>query len=255
MSRYSEEAIDQLLTARSEITHEYHDLLVTLGRVTLNDSRADEHLKHGFLRRFGYLFRCIENAYSIIPPSFQGLPDRNQLIDTTINLHAFWINIFGAIDNLAWVWVKERRVLKSNGDELPDTWVGLKRSNTLVRESFSPVFRAYLEGTDNWFDEIEGYRDGLAHRIPLYIPPYRVLTADHERYRELDAQMFAAETNGEEYERLAREQDELKAFRPMMTHSYSERARPLMFHAQMIADYRLMAELARRLMDELARTP
>ena len=202
------------------------------------------------MRRLGYLFRCIENAYSIIPLSLQGLPDRNQLVDTTINLHAFWINIFGAIDNLAWVWVKERHVVKIDGNELPDTWIGLKRSNTIVRESFSPQFKAYLEDIDGWFDAIEGYRDGLAHRIPLYIPPYRVLTADQERYCQLDTQMFAAQTH-EEHLQLAREQDGLKAFWPMMTHSYSENARPIMFHAQMIADYRLMAELARRLLDEL----
>ena len=250
MARYSEEAIDQLLTARREVEDEHRDLLVTLHDVALNDRVANEHLKHGFMRRLGYIFRCIENAYSIIPLSLQGLPDRNQLVDTTINLHAFWINIFGAMDNLAWIWVKERRIVKPNGDALPDKWIGLKRGNTIVRESFSADFKAYLERLDDWFDGIEGYRDSLAHRIPLYIPPFRVLTASQEQYYQLDAQILAAPTH-EEHERLSLEQDALKMFWPMMTHSYSERARPIMFHAQMIADYRLMAELARRLLNEL----
>lgn len=60
------------------------------------------------MRRLGTLKRCIENVFTPIPPKTEHIPDRDVLRDAQINLQAFVANVYGAIDNLAWLWVYER---------------------------------------------------------------------------------------------------------------------------------------------------
>jgi hypothetical protein len=72
---------------------------------------------------------------------------------------------YGCVDNLAWIWVHERGIAVNRRH------VGLRRHNKEVRNTFSPEFHSYLESLDSWFEYLVDYRDALAHRIPLYIPP------------------------------------------------------------------------------------
>ena len=65
------------------------------------------------------------------------------------------------------------------------------------------------------------FRDSLAHRIPLYIPPYVIDEAAAEQHKVLDGAAVAAALAGDqaEYDRLRDEQRALGRFRPWMTHS------------------------------------
>ena len=68
------------------------------------------------------------------------------------------MNLFGALDNLAWIWVSEKP-LKVGKRE-----IGLGPKCELVRISFSPEMRDFLIGLDAWFAHIIDFRDALAHR-------------------------------------------------------------------------------------------
>jgi hypothetical protein len=70
----------------------------------LTNEAAYEHARHGFFRRLGTLKRCIENVYSTYLPERFDKPSRNKCLDLAINLQSFIFNVFGCIDNLAWVW-------------------------------------------------------------------------------------------------------------------------------------------------------
>jgi hypothetical protein len=95
----------------------------------------------------------------------------------------------------------------------------------------------------------------LAHRIPLYIPPYFVRPEDEEEYKRLElASMEAASKGGfEEYDRLQAEQQKLGFFRPWMTHSLFQGSPQIVFHAQLLTDYVTVDEYARTMFDELAK--
>jgi hypothetical protein len=97
------------------------------------------------------------------------------------------------------------------------------------------------------------YRDALAHRIPLYIPPGAVLPEDHNKAKELQIQMEAAVNSFKhlEYEYLLAKQEKLFVFRPVICHSYTEMVAPYVFHAQLIADFLTIEQLGEKMLAEL----
>jgi hypothetical protein len=213
------------------------------------NTKAGEYAKHGFARRVGTLRRCIENVFRIVPARTVKISRRARLLDAQINLQAPVANVYGAVDNLAWVWVCERGIDK----KLNRKKVGFRKGNRQVRVSLSTGLRKYLESIDEWLDYVIEYRDSLAHRIPLYIPPGGVSTSKVERYNELIAQVNAASARVDsvEFKRLLAESDKLLVFRPLMTHSVNETTAHYPFHVQMICDFLTIEELGLRLLAEI----
>jgi hypothetical protein len=170
-------------------------------------------------------------------------------------LQAFIINVFGCLDNLAWIWVVERKILKTNGARLSPKEIGLRTPNVSVRESLPEGFRKYLESIADWFAYLESYRHALAHQIPLYIPPYAIDPRNEARYQEVEETITARVVRGEltEVEALKRERDGLTFFRPFIMHSVLSGPDPTAFHVQMLADFKTIEALSAMMLDELAR--
>ena len=200
------------------------------------------------------LARCITNVFDEIPPERTELPSRDELTDATINIQSFVFNVFGAIDNLAWVWMSEKGQKRNDGTPIPDTHIGLGPKNESVRLTLSQEFQDYLKTLDTWFTHLVDLRHSLAHRIPLYIPPYVIEAKDEQAYREFEAQMAEAAKKGDfkEYDRLSTEQLRLGRFRPWVQHSFEEKAEPVVFHARILADFNTVDELAHKMLSELA---
>jgi hypothetical protein len=154
------------------------------------------------------------------------------------------------VDDLAWIWVLEKDISKSDGKDLPDTWVGFRRDNSRVQESLPQELREYLEEINDWFKMLENYRHAVAHRIPPYIPPYIIRREDAEAYSDIERQMHQA-TDIEEYDRLQAEQERMQYFAPVIQHSFEEQARPLVFHPQLLANFNTVEELGSMLLDAL----
>ncbi len=252
---FSQEHLRHLEEEYLTIPGKYAMLLNAYLSHNYSNARAREHAQHGFSRRLKTLVRCIENIFEILPPDRTDPPTSEELSDAGINLQAFVFNVFGCVDNLAWIWVYEKYLKKDDGSPIPNEWVGLRKKNRLVRKSFSPEFLGYLDGLDEWFDHHDDFRHALAHRIPLYVPPY-VVTPDKEAaHQELENRKTAAlyRTDLEDYDRLSVEQDALGVFRPFMTHSIEEGARRVVFHAQLLADFNTIEELGRKMLEELDR--
>jgi hypothetical protein len=47
-------------------------------------------------------------VFDLIPPELEDIPTDDEAKDAAIQVQAFVINVFGALDNLAWMWVFER---------------------------------------------------------------------------------------------------------------------------------------------------
>jgi hypothetical protein len=248
---------DDLRRIREEyaLLHDrYANLMLAYNQRNYRFPVSSEYANHGFLRRLGTLLRSIENVFEKIPPDRgDDPPPRNDLLDATISIQAFVFNVFGAIDNLAWVWVSEAQITREDGTPLPGSWIGFGPKNVRVRRSLPERFRRYLDSVNVWFEHLENFRHALAHRIPLYIPPYTVSPDQEGDWRALEAAIMTARLRGdrEREGQLAREQRALCRFRPWMTHSYSEQSRPVVFHAQLISDFLTLEELAQRLLHEL----
>jgi hypothetical protein len=209
---------------------------------------AWEYANQGFMRRVGTLRRCIENVFGLIPPETEEIPNRQVLHDAQINVQAFFANVYGSLDNLAWVWVYEREL------DIQRNRVGLRVQNTELRATFSEAFQKYLIGRDEWMEHVIEYRDSLAHRIPLYIPPGNVQTKNLEAYNELSGRIQQAlyvNWSPSEYQELAAEQEKLLVFQPVITHSVRETTAHCPFHVQMIADFLTVEEFGYKMLDEL----
>lgn len=214
---------------------------------------AREHAFQGYLRRINTLVRCIQTVFRKLPPRRRKPPSADNLKDAEICLQAFVLNVSGCLDNMAWIWVKETGLTKPSGAPVSRRDIGLRKTHSTVRNSLSADFGAYLDEIDGWLAANEDYRDSLAHRIPLYIPPFSVLIekiSDH-RKAELAINVAALRGDDDEEKKLTSVRDRLRFFQPVMTHSYGESARPMIFHAQMIADLKTLWELSKRLYADL----
>jgi len=181
------------------------------------------------------------------------VPDKNVLHDAQINIQSFFANVYGCVDNLAWVWVYE----KGLDSKIRRNSVGLRAKHTEVRSTLSVGFQDYLVKLDPWLDYIIEYRDALAHRIPVYVPPGGVPVRHADAYNTLERGMQEAlYVRGDpyEYERLLAEQNKLLVFQLLISHSITETTARFAFHVQMVVDFMTVDEMGNKMLDELGLT-
>jgi hypothetical protein len=207
---------------------------------------GQEYATHGYLRRFYTMTRCVERVFALLPPEQDALPEGDTLIDATICIQAFVMNVFGALDNLARLWVSEKPL------KVDQMKIGLGPKCKAVRKSFSPEMQDYLSKLQPWFAHIVDFRDALAHRIPLFVPPYCVPDANDAAYVALDARKRATR-DADEYERIKAEQLGLVVFQPVIKHTLQDEKPPVVFHFQLLQDFGTVEEIGQKMLGELER--
>src|SRR4051794_32951033 len=111
MPRYYTEAHLKALSEQSaKVDPAAQDLLISYTYHPYKNDRAKEYARNGFARRVTTLSRCVFNLYGLIPPETEEIPSREVLYDAQIQLQAFMANVYGCIDNLAWIWVYENKL-------------------------------------------------------------------------------------------------------------------------------------------------
>ena len=204
---FSTDIINQLTEDYSKVEGKYTKLSLQFLYLKLENHDACEYAYQGFSRRIGTLKRCIDNVYTICPPSQSEKLSKEELLDLGINLQSFVFNVFGCMENLAWIWTKEKQLKNKKGKPLSGLKVGLMspKKNKIIRNSFSQDFQDYLSSLrkedkgddDKWYDILEDFRHALAHRIPLYVPPYGTVPEKSEKSNALGIQMQKALEKGD----------------------------------------------------------
>jgi hypothetical protein len=248
---FNEQQITDIKGKMAQVESKTDRLLLKYIHFPFKNERAKHYAAEGFGRRIQMLRHCIHSVYRIIPLETAKVPSRTRLYDAQANIQAFLSNVYGIIDNLAWIWVFERGLSHS----IPRLHVGLGKKNKQVRESLSHEMQTYLNAMEEWFDYLGEFRHALAHRIPVYIPPGMVLQRDVDDYNNLTREMSDAlnQMRPYDYQRLSKEQAKLLVFQPLIAHSTVETKAPYVFHVQMIADFLTVEALAERMLTELQR--
>ena len=249
MQHFNDKELEDIFTAHSEIQHRYSELTVKIYLFTgrLQNDRAIEFLSQGVSRRLGIVYRCLGNIFSIFPPNRIEILDRNGLLDVEINLHTFLINIYGIIESTGLALAYENDLIGDESDnKLPVKKINLFKRR--FRRLLNPNLCAYLQRNTiiQWYNEyVKNYRDALAHRIPPYIPPAALNDEQARRYKLLEdeANRLRREGDFEQIEAIQTEQNSLGKANPLFVHSFSEEAKPLYLHPQLIADFRTVEEL------------
>jgi hypothetical protein len=80
-----------------------------------------------------------------------------------------------------------------------------------------------------------------------------VPTSKETKYRELQDPIIEAERQKDfvKVKELRDKQDALVTFKPIITHSFEERAVPIFFHPQLLANFLTIEELGEKMLEEL----
>lgn len=224
---YTKEQGDELKLSVIEVRCETLELVKSYLRHTFKDDSARDYASYGLCRRLFLMTHCMERVFERIPPDITHPPENETLNDATAFLHAFTTNVFGCIDNLAHVWVREQNVHGKTGP-LKSSQIGFSSTNKNVISSLTGDLHDYVTGKSfrQWHDcYLKPWRHPLAHRIPFYVPPHVYVGDESSRF--LSFAPFAA------------------------VHGGGEQQTMLNFHPQLIADLRTVAELAGVLLQEL----
>ena len=250
---FSAQQVDDLQNGQAELRHDCTELQVQISTRTFEKPAAREYADHGLSRRLGTMVRCVDCVFELLPPDRSDIPDLFATLDTTVLIQSFVMNTYGCCENLAWILVLETDLRLPDGSSLSNTQVGLQSKK--VRQSFSPEFQAYLESKRSWFAHLKDFRDALAHRIPLYIPPHTVPPESREQYKALGKAASEALREGDIASNIQLEIEKmsLAEFQPIMTHSLATGANVILFHPQLLADFATIVELTGKLFVELDR--
>lgn len=240
MAIYTDEAINELWTSCNDIKTGQRWLNLDWFSLCLKE-QSKNYAHHGFLRRCKTLNYCIEKIFECCPPEADNVSSDDKE-STTVYLQSFVFNTYGAVDNLAHILNYELDYGFSN------IQVGLTKKFPKFREKLSERFKKKLMDFDDsgWFDYLVDFRHALAHRIPLYIPPYTVTPEEVELHNELDrkySELFA-KSDFKKANEVMREMENLGTFQPFMTHSFLEEHKKMYFHSQIIADWRTVLLLS-----------
>ena len=175
MGYYHPNDVERLLLFWDRAANKKQQLTLSLVQRQYRTPRAKEFALHGVGRRFSLMNDCIDVLFRALPPDWGSVPSDGDRMLATIAMQTFLINVFGAADNLARLWVEQKDVKHPNGRALRDSDIGMAQKYSHVRNSFPVAYRDYLATRENWFAKMESFRHALAHRISPYIPPYSVL--------------------------------------------------------------------------------
>ncbi|MFP7723615.1 hypothetical protein [Lysobacter sp. A3-1-A15] len=238
--RYSEEALAQIaeLFEPRAAALEQHQLQALLESGKTTSAEAMEHLTHGAGRRFGLLHHALHRVFQLFPPDATEPLPRETLSDVQVNLHAFFINLVGLFDNFAWAFASHHNLTDVLAKPLS---IDLFKSH--FQTNLPPKLASFLQDPTlaGWHKNyLKNYRDALAHRIPLYVPPCNIYTPDREQYERLEEMrlQLQKEWRFDEAEAVRAEQARLEHPCFTFVHSFKPGASAghMFVHAQLLAD-------------------
>ena len=190
------------------------------------------------------LRRCLSNVFVLFPPSTAKPLPSDDLDEVQISLHAFVMNLYGLFENLAWAFVLRHDLEAKIGDR---RGIGIFLKST--QQHLPSVLNTYLTSKTmvTWHkDYLKNYRDALAHRIPLYIPPSVFTPEEGERFNALEQEKLDClnSRNLDRFDQIRVEQAALGSPCFMFLHSFEGEGspKPVQLHPQMLCDAKTVLE-------------
>lgn len=240
---YSAESIDEMARALPRTLSDVNNLLVRHAQLAESfDGGVKEHLLHGAGRRLNVIRRCIERLFQVFPPQRTRKLDDGELGDVQLMLQALCMNVAGIFDNWGWAFALRHGLLDLIGGPH-----GASLFKQRIRKFLPEPLLRQVEAMDDWHTNyLKGYRDSLAHQIPLYIPPFTVTKDEEVRYRELESErqqlLFAGEFD--RYESATQELEAIGSACTVFMHSLQFEGvyRPVHLHPQILSDCATVVE-------------
>ncbi|MGF6569696.1 hypothetical protein ABH945_001772 [Paraburkholderia sp. GAS333] len=246
---YSKEAAEKQTEEYVNASSGLRDLMMDcLRQLEHTGSPASkEHLRHGAARRLGVMHRAMRNVFTLFPLTSERPLPMETVHDVQINLHAFVMNLYGVFENFAWAFVHRHDLIAAIGGQRMD--VSMFKRATQNRLPLPVTEYLTSEKLVQWHGEyLKNYRDALAHRIPLYIPPMLLKADEAERYSALEAEKrekILGKMDWNRIDAISEEQDALGTPCFSFIHSLEDGTRDLLIHPQLICDSLTVIEFGR----------
>ena len=183
MKKFSESQtieLNQLYNERKSRSTQTQLIINELSNYIENEI-AKIYCNEGIGRRLNIIKVAISNIFEIFPPDREKFLSNDECTNIAIQYHAFSINLFGMLDNIAWIFTH------INGLKLDKRDVYLK--NKKILQVMPEEFKSYITNREinNWVDSYAKiYRDSATHRIPPYHPSRVYSPSEAEKYKELE---------------------------------------------------------------------
>lgn len=226
-------------------------------RDAFTSENARRHFNEGFVRRHymlqsSRLFLCQHCSKSRKEPL-----SPYEATDCAIHLNAYYLNLRGAFDNLAWALQYEWQLLVGVTE---DEVSGRRKCNLFGTQFLATLQLQYSELASlldqhvNWSKELAQLRDPAAHRIPIYVPP-SVITSQEQvdkfRYIEAQADIALSERSDRPISEIFREAQAVADFMPVMIISTPQGLEIRAISEQVRTDHDKYLTIARAVVDAL----
>jgi hypothetical protein len=171
-------------------------------RYDLNEG-ARKHLHHGLLVRVNML----EESAVILDEELQsadGSLSSYLATKLTLLLNAYYLNLAGSLDNLAWAMVYHHAMQEEINEDEPRQrqfaqLLGKKFLTAIQQRGLTSLHKK-IQGFNDWYWEMRKFRDPAAHRIPVLVPCSIYTEKDILEANRLDAEASGLFVKGEHAE-------------------------------------------------------
>lgn len=217
--------------------------------IKLTDNRAKKYLRFGFNIRALQIKESWFQLNTLLEKDGGKNRDPYETVHTNIFLNSYYLNLLGAVDNLAWILQHEFNLIEGA------TEANNKRNKIII---FGKEFGKKLRALDDalfseiapyqeWFEIVKEFRDPAAHRMPLYCPPGIITDKHVEDYKQASekyaAQDYSVDSNA--FMGAMREMSMVGEFKPSFI-GFSEGNDDMFFPLQktLMEDYQPFWKLA-----------
>ena len=225
----------------------------------LRNKPARAHMRRGFASRHYLLRHCREHLGRRF---FEARPNALSADDATLAgllVNAYYLNLRGALDNLAWTLQHEVGLLDGVEESSPhrrgSVYLFGSAFKSAIRDVAEPL-ADYLEYRTPWANDLRMLRDPAAHRIPLTVPGV-IFTSESQmdEFRRIEAQAGRphAELGGRTRSSILREAQNVGSYEPIFMVESQESLVPVHMPSQLLADHQRYLGVAWRVTDQLLR--
>lgn len=146
----------------------------TIHRDRLKTSQAGRHLTEGFNRRVMMLEVSVRYAADVAQKADDTPLPVYAIPELAVHVNALWMNLCGALDNLAWAVAHEMSLIEALSEQPGQgrDYIGLSKKPFIDRVAkVDGSFAELLRAGQVWQQELRNLRDPAAHRIPIYPTP------------------------------------------------------------------------------------
>jgi hypothetical protein len=162
---------------------------------------SKRHLHRGLLIRLGMMEECIIILNEELNKAHSPL-DGYLSMQLTLFLNAYYLNLAGSLDNIAWALVYHHSLINNIDEDEPKH---RRFAQHLGKDFLAEIRKKHLDQLSDgletfrdWYWDMREFRDPAAHRIPLSVPRSVHSEEDVKEYYRLDKEAAELIAQGEE---------------------------------------------------------